>query len=155
MTCFISLSPPSVLMDLKQKRNSHHGSGNDSVEISAESVTKHSCVELGPRTCSTSAIHLHTSTPISRLPSRTKGVHCIWSTSCLYKSGYFFCSWVNCNFSWRSCKEQHKSSHSDFICLIDQIQSFPYFFNAIYSTDHIWLLVSCTMILYSVTHSSG
>eukprot|EP00076_Gallus_gallus_P041603 XP_025007141.1 protein Daple isoform X2 [Gallus gallus] len=66
-------SATKVLMDLKQKRNSHHGSGNDSVEISAESVTKHSCVELGPRTCSTSAIHLHTSTPISRLPSRTKG----------------------------------------------------------------------------------
>ncbi|XP_021258940.1 protein Daple isoform X2 [Numida meleagris] len=62
-----------VLMDLKQKRNSHHGSGNDGVEISADSVTKHSCVELGPRTCSTSAIHLHTSTPISRLPSRPKG----------------------------------------------------------------------------------
>ncbi|XP_072194652.1 protein Daple isoform X2 [Excalfactoria chinensis] len=60
-------------MDLKQKRNSHHVSGSDSVEISADSVTKHSCVELGPKTCSTSAIYLHTSTPISRLPSRPKG----------------------------------------------------------------------------------
>lgn len=60
-------------MDLKQKRNSHHVSGSDSVEISADSVTRHSCVELGPRTCSTSAIYLHTSTPISRLPSRPKG----------------------------------------------------------------------------------
>ncbi|XP_065607059.1 protein Daple isoform X2 [Cyrtonyx montezumae] len=67
-------SSTKVLMDLKQKRNSHHGSGgSDSVEISADSVTRHSCVELGPRTCSTSAIHLHTSTPISRLPSRPKG----------------------------------------------------------------------------------
>ncbi|XP_015720760.1 protein Daple isoform X3 [Coturnix japonica] len=61
------------VMDLKQKRNSHHVSGSDSVEISADSVTRHSCVELGPRTCSTSAIYLHTSTPISRLPSRPKG----------------------------------------------------------------------------------
>uniref|UniRef100_A0A8B9I6H1 Coiled-coil domain containing 88C n=1 Tax=Anser brachyrhynchus TaxID=132585 RepID=A0A8B9I6H1_9AVES len=65
---------PAVLVDLKQKRNSHHGGSNDNVEISADSVTKHGCVELGPRTYSTSAIHLHTSTPISRLQSRPKGV---------------------------------------------------------------------------------
>ncbi|XP_040456892.1 protein Daple isoform X1 [Falco naumanni] len=62
-----------VLMDLKQKRNSHHGGSNDNVEISADSATKHCCVELGPRTYSTSAIHLHTSTPVSRLQSRPKG----------------------------------------------------------------------------------
>ncbi|XP_010582140.1 PREDICTED: protein Daple [Haliaeetus leucocephalus] len=66
-------SSNKVLMDLKQKRNSHHGGSNDSVEISADSATKHCCVELGPRTYSTSAIHLHTSTPISRLQNRPKG----------------------------------------------------------------------------------
>uniref|UniRef100_A0A8C3LV89 Coiled-coil domain containing 88C n=1 Tax=Chrysolophus pictus TaxID=9089 RepID=A0A8C3LV89_CHRPC len=66
-------SATKVLTDLKQKRSSHHGSGSDSVEISADSVTKPSCVELGPRTCSTSAIHPHTSTPISRVLSRPKG----------------------------------------------------------------------------------
>ncbi|NXK52431.1 DAPLE protein, partial [Chauna torquata] len=66
-------SSNKVLMDLKQKRNSHHGGSNDNVEISAGSATKHGCVELGPRTYSTSAIHLHTSTPISRLQSRPKG----------------------------------------------------------------------------------
>ncbi|XP_068539046.1 protein Daple isoform X2 [Anas acuta] len=66
-------SSNKVLVDLKQKRNSHHGGSNDNVEISADSVAKHSCVELGPRTYSTSAIHLHTSTPISRLQSRPKG----------------------------------------------------------------------------------
>uniref|UniRef100_A0A8D0KSQ5 Uncharacterized protein n=1 Tax=Strix occidentalis caurina TaxID=311401 RepID=A0A8D0KSQ5_STROC len=60
-------------MDLKQKRNSHHGGSNDNVEISADSVTKHCWVELGPRTYSTSAIHLHTSTPISRIQNRPKG----------------------------------------------------------------------------------
>ncbi|XP_059706146.1 protein Daple isoform X2 [Haemorhous mexicanus] len=62
-----------VLMDLKQKRNSHHGGSNDNAEISADSATKASCVEMGPRTYSTSAIHVHTSTPISRLQSRPKG----------------------------------------------------------------------------------
>ncbi|KAM9291108.1 protein Daple [Morus bassanus] len=66
-------SSNKALMDLKQKRNSHHGGSNDNVETSADSVTKHCCVELGPRTYSTSAIHLHTSTPISRLQSRPKG----------------------------------------------------------------------------------
>ncbi|XP_051476930.1 protein Daple [Apus apus] len=66
-------SSNKVLMDLKQKRNSHHGESNDNVEISADSATKHCCVELGSRTYSTSAIHLHTSTPISRLQSRPKG----------------------------------------------------------------------------------
>ncbi|XP_054682606.1 protein Daple isoform X2 [Grus americana] len=66
-------SSSKVLMDLKQKRNSHHGGSNDNVEISADSATKHCCVELGPRTYSTSAIHLHTSTPIPRLQSRPKG----------------------------------------------------------------------------------
>ncbi|XP_027315051.3 protein Daple isoform X2 [Anas platyrhynchos] len=66
-------SSNKVLVDLKQKRNSHHGGSNDNVEISADSVAKHGCVELGPRTYSTSAIHLHTSTPISRLQSRPKG----------------------------------------------------------------------------------
>ncbi|XP_035396052.1 protein Daple isoform X2 [Cygnus atratus] len=66
-------SSNKVLVDLKQKRNSHHGGSNDNVEISADSATKHGCVELGPRTYSTSAIHLHTSTPISRLQSRPKG----------------------------------------------------------------------------------
>ncbi|KAM6335827.1 protein Daple [Podargus strigoides] len=66
-------SSNKVLMDLKQKRNSHHGGSNDNVEISADSVTKHCSVELGPRTYSTSAIHLHTSTPVSRLQSRPKG----------------------------------------------------------------------------------
>ncbi|KFZ66326.1 Protein Daple, partial [Podiceps cristatus] len=66
-------SSNKVLMDLKQKRNSHHGGSNDNVEISGDSATKHCCVELGPRTYSTSAIHLHTSTPISRLQSRPKG----------------------------------------------------------------------------------
>uniref|UniRef100_A0A8C9UC39 Coiled-coil domain containing 88C n=1 Tax=Serinus canaria TaxID=9135 RepID=A0A8C9UC39_SERCA len=62
-----------LLMDLKQKRNSHHGGSNDNAEISADSATKASCVEMGPRTYSTSAIHVHTSTPISRLQSRPKG----------------------------------------------------------------------------------
>uniref|UniRef100_A0A674GHB2 Coiled-coil domain containing 88C n=1 Tax=Taeniopygia guttata TaxID=59729 RepID=A0A674GHB2_TAEGU len=62
-----------LLMDLKQKRNSHHGGSNDNAEISADSATKPSCVEMGPRTYSTSAIHVHTSTPISRLQSRPKG----------------------------------------------------------------------------------
>ncbi|NXB26591.1 DAPLE protein, partial [Rhagologus leucostigma] len=66
-------SSNKVLMDLKQKRNSHHGGSNDNVEISADSATKPSCVEMGPRTYSTSAIHMHTSTPISRLQSRPKG----------------------------------------------------------------------------------
>ncbi|KAK2541163.1 Ccdc88c [Columba guinea] len=66
-------SSNKVLMDLKHKRNSHHGGSNDNVEITADSATKHSCVELGARTCSSSAIHLHTSTPISRLQSRPKG----------------------------------------------------------------------------------
>uniref|UniRef100_A0A8C0FGM4 HOOK N-terminal domain-containing protein n=1 Tax=Bubo bubo TaxID=30461 RepID=A0A8C0FGM4_BUBBB len=66
-------SSNKVLMDLKQKRNSHHGGSNDNVEISADSVTKHCWVELGPRTYSTSAIHLHTSTPISRIQNRPKG----------------------------------------------------------------------------------
>ncbi|NXN56545.1 DAPLE protein, partial [Rynchops niger] len=66
-------SSNKVLMDLKQKRNSHHGGSNDNVEISADSATKHCCVELGPRTYSTSAIHLHTSTPVSRLQGRPKG----------------------------------------------------------------------------------
>ncbi|KAM9381267.1 protein Daple [Phaethornis superciliosus] len=66
-------SSNKALMDLKQKRNSHHGGSNDNVEISADSATKHCCVELGPRTYSTSAIHLHTSTPISRFQSRPKG----------------------------------------------------------------------------------
>ncbi|NXT02356.1 DAPLE protein, partial [Jacana jacana] len=66
-------SSNKVLIDLKQKRNSHHGGSNDNVEISADSATKHCCVELGPRTYSTSAIHLHTSTPVSRLQSRPKG----------------------------------------------------------------------------------
>uniref|UniRef100_A0A8C3P0D1 Coiled-coil domain containing 88C n=1 Tax=Cyanoderma ruficeps TaxID=181631 RepID=A0A8C3P0D1_9PASS len=66
-------SNKAVLMDLKQKRNSHHGGNNDNVEISADSATKPSCVEMGPRTYSTSAIHVHTSTPISRLQSRPKG----------------------------------------------------------------------------------
>ncbi|XP_074724715.1 protein Daple isoform X1 [Strix uralensis] len=66
-------SSNKVLMDLKQKRNSHHGGSNDDVEISADSVTKHCWVELGPRTYSTSAIHLHTSTPISRIQNRPKG----------------------------------------------------------------------------------
>ncbi|KAM6256075.1 protein Daple isoform 2-T2 [Spheniscus humboldti] len=66
-------SSNKVLMDVKQKRNSHHGGSNDNVETLADSVTKHCCVELGPRTYSTSAIHLHTSTPISRLQSRPKG----------------------------------------------------------------------------------
>ncbi|XP_063255294.1 protein Daple isoform X1 [Prinia subflava] len=66
-------SSNKVLMDLKQKRNSHHGGSNDHVEISADSATKPSCVEMGPRTYSTSAIHMHTSTPISRLQSRPKG----------------------------------------------------------------------------------
>lgn len=61
-------------MDLKQKRNSHHGGSNDNAEISADSAAKASCVEMGPRTYSTSAIHVHTSTPISRLQSRPKGV---------------------------------------------------------------------------------
>ncbi|KFP32643.1 Protein Daple, partial [Colius striatus] len=61
------------LMDLKQKRNPHNGGSNDNVEISGDSAAKHSCVELGPRTYSTSAIHLHTSTPISRPQSRPKG----------------------------------------------------------------------------------
>ncbi|KAM4898548.1 protein Daple [Sylvia borin] len=62
-----------LLMDLKQKRNSHHGGSNDNVEVSADSATKPSSVEMGPRTYSTSAIHVHTSTPISRLQSRPKG----------------------------------------------------------------------------------
>ncbi|NXQ29152.1 DAPLE protein, partial [Alaudala cheleensis] len=67
-------SNKAVLMDLKQKSNSHHGGSNDNVEISADSAaTKPSYVEMGPRTCSTSAIHVHTSTPISRLQSRPKG----------------------------------------------------------------------------------
>ncbi|XP_014812955.1 PREDICTED: protein Daple isoform X1 [Calidris pugnax] len=66
-------SSNKVLMDLKQKRNSHHGGSNDNVDISADSATKQCCVELGPRTYSTSAIHLHTSTPISRLQNRPKG----------------------------------------------------------------------------------
>ncbi|XP_051662539.1 protein Daple isoform X1 [Manacus candei] len=66
-------SSNKVLMDLKQKRNSHHGGSNDNVEISADSATKPCCVEMGSRTYSTSAIHLHTSTPISRLQSRPKG----------------------------------------------------------------------------------
>ncbi|KAM6075259.1 protein Daple isoform 2-T2 [Chlamydotis macqueenii] len=66
-------SSNKVLMDLKQKRNSHHGGSNDNVEISADSATKHCYVELGLRTYSTSAVHLHTSTPISRLHSRPKG----------------------------------------------------------------------------------
>ncbi|XP_015486669.1 protein Daple isoform X2 [Parus major] len=66
-------SSNKVLMDLKQKRNSHHGGSNDNVEISADSATKPSSVEMGPRTYSTSAIHMHTSTPISRLQSRPKG----------------------------------------------------------------------------------
>ncbi|NXK33285.1 DAPLE protein, partial [Piprites chloris] len=66
-------SSNKVLMDLKQKRNSHHGGSNDNVEISADSATKPCCVEMGPRTYSSSAIHLHTSTPISRLQSRPKG----------------------------------------------------------------------------------
>nr|XP_021387617.1 protein Daple isoform X2 [Lonchura striata domestica] len=66
-------SSNKVLMDLKQKRNSHHGGSNDNAEISADSATKPSCVEMGPRTFSTSAIHLHTSTPIFRLQSRPKG----------------------------------------------------------------------------------
>ncbi|NWR07675.1 DAPLE protein, partial [Paradoxornis webbianus] len=66
-------SSNKVLMDLKQKRISHHGGSNDNVEISADSATKPSCVEMGPRTYSTSAIHVHTSTPISRLQSRPKG----------------------------------------------------------------------------------
>ncbi|KAM6311871.1 protein Daple [Aegotheles albertisi] len=66
-------SSNKVLMDLKQKRNSHHGGSNDNVEFSADSATKHCCVELGARTYSTSAIHLHTSTPISRLQSKPKG----------------------------------------------------------------------------------
>ncbi|XP_075282278.1 protein Daple isoform X3 [Opisthocomus hoazin] len=65
-------STNKVLMELKQKRNSRHGGSNNNV-ILADSVTKHCCVELGPRTYSTSAIHLHTSTPISRLQSRPKG----------------------------------------------------------------------------------
>ncbi|XP_054017883.1 protein Daple [Dryobates pubescens] len=65
-------SSNKVLTDLKQKRNSHHGGSNDNAEVSADSATKH-CAELGPRTYSTSAIHLHTSTPISRLQSRPKG----------------------------------------------------------------------------------
>ncbi|XP_071413768.1 protein Daple isoform X2 [Pithys albifrons albifrons] len=63
-------SSNKVLMDLKQKRSSRHGGSNDNVEISADSATKPCCVEMGPRTYSTSAIHLHTSTPISRLQSR-------------------------------------------------------------------------------------
>ncbi|XP_009876272.1 PREDICTED: protein Daple, partial [Apaloderma vittatum] len=66
-------SSNKVLMDLKQKRNSHHGGSNDNVEISTDSVAKQCCVELGPRTYSTSALHPHTSTPVSRLPSRPKG----------------------------------------------------------------------------------
>ncbi|XP_068874194.1 protein Daple isoform X5 [Aphelocoma coerulescens] len=66
-------SSNKALMDLKQKRNSHHGGSNDNVEISADSATKPSCVEMGPRTYSTSAIHVHTSTPVSRLQSRPKG----------------------------------------------------------------------------------
>ncbi|OPJ81567.1 protein Daple isoform D [Patagioenas fasciata monilis] len=66
-------SSNKVLTDLKHKRNSHHGGSNDNVEITADSATKHCCVELGARTCSSSAIHLHTSTPISRLQSRPKG----------------------------------------------------------------------------------
>ncbi|XP_064279641.1 protein Daple isoform X5 [Passer domesticus] len=66
-------SSNKVLMDLKQKRNSHHGGSNDNAEISADSATKPSCVEMGPRTYSTSAIPMHTSTPISRLQSRPKG----------------------------------------------------------------------------------
>ncbi|KAM6392350.1 protein Daple isoform 2-T2 [Pluvialis apricaria] len=66
-------SSNKVLMDLKQKRNSHHGGSNDNVEISADSATKHCCAELGLRTYSTSAIHLHTSTPIARLQGRPKG----------------------------------------------------------------------------------
>ncbi|XP_041269289.1 protein Daple isoform X2 [Onychostruthus taczanowskii] len=66
-------SSNKVLMDLKQKRNSHYGGSNDNAEISADSATKPSCVEMGPRTYSASAIHVHTSTPISRLQSRPKG----------------------------------------------------------------------------------
>ncbi|RLW10005.1 hypothetical protein DV515_00002031 [Chloebia gouldiae] len=66
-------SSNKVLMDLKQKRNSHHGSSNDNAEITGDSATKPSCVEMGPRTFSTSAIRVHTSTPISRLQSRPKG----------------------------------------------------------------------------------
>ncbi|XP_071413769.1 protein Daple isoform X3 [Pithys albifrons albifrons] len=66
-------SSNKVLMDLKQKRSSRHGGSNDNVEISADSATKPCCVEMGPRTYSTSAIHLHTSTPISRLQSRPQG----------------------------------------------------------------------------------
>ncbi|NXR27724.1 DAPLE protein, partial [Cinclus mexicanus] len=66
-------SSHKVLMDLKQKRNSHHGGSNDNGEISADSVTKPSCVEMGARTYSTSAIHVHTSTPISRLQCKPKG----------------------------------------------------------------------------------
>ncbi|NXD89605.1 DAPLE protein, partial [Chaetorhynchus papuensis] len=66
-------SSNKALMDLKQKRNSHHGGSNDNVEISADSATKPSCVEMGPRTYSSSAIHVHTSTPVSRLQSRPKG----------------------------------------------------------------------------------
>lgn len=69
-----SLLSLSVITDLKQKRNSHHGGSNDNVEIAADSAAKHFCAELGPRTYSTSAIHLQTSTPISRLQSRPKGV---------------------------------------------------------------------------------
>uniref|UniRef100_A0A8B9QUH0 Coiled-coil domain containing 88C n=1 Tax=Apteryx owenii TaxID=8824 RepID=A0A8B9QUH0_APTOW len=66
-------SSNKVLMDLKQKRNSHHGGSNDNIEISADSVAKHCCAELYSRTYSTSAIHLYTSTPIFRLQSRPKG----------------------------------------------------------------------------------
>ncbi|XP_053923578.1 protein Daple [Cuculus canorus] len=66
-------SSNKVLMDLRHNRDSHLGDSNDNVEISAESATKQCRVELGPRTYSTSAIHLHTSTPISRLQSRPKG----------------------------------------------------------------------------------
>ncbi|XP_014119929.2 protein Daple isoform X2 [Zonotrichia albicollis] len=66
-------SSNKVLMDLKQKRNSHHGGSNDNAEISADSAAKASCVEMGPRTYSSSTIHVHTSTPISRLQSRPKG----------------------------------------------------------------------------------
>lgn len=86
LTCIYLPLFPSVLMDLKQKRNSHHGGSNDNVEISVDSATKQGGMELGPRTCSTSAIHLHTSTPISRLQSRPKGVRCCCDTPAASKS---------------------------------------------------------------------
>lgn len=70
----VSFSAPGP-GDLKPRRGSPHGGGLDHTDTPADPTAKPWPSELGPRTCSSSAVTTtpSSSTPVSRHPGRSKG----------------------------------------------------------------------------------